>query len=100
NLPRDCILQPHLWLEPQSYDGAAARLAGVDPASAARLRAVAVLRADAGFVDADGPDAAGAAEQRSQTIDGGKEVPAVLFHHREQQGATGVAAPPPRLRHL
>ena len=42
-------------------------------------------------LDADRPDAAPAAEQAAQAVDGGEEVAAVLLHHRQQQVAAGVA---------
>jgi hypothetical protein len=82
----------HGRLEPHAPDLAAARLPGVDFHFAARLRAVAVLRAHRCGLDAHRPHAPLAAEEGTQAVDGGEEVAAVLLHHREQQVAAGVAA--------
>ena len=79
-------------LEPEPGDHVAGRLAGIDFDFTTRRAAVAVLRADAGGLDADRPDVAGNAEQRSEPLDSGKEIAAVSLHHRQQQVAAGVAA--------
>src|SRR6187431_2596802 len=79
-------------LEPEPGDHVAGRLAGIDFDFTTRRAAVAVLRADAGGLDADRPDVAGNAEQRLEPLDGGKEIAAVALHHRQQQVAAGVAA--------
>ncbi len=81
----------HLRLEPEPADLVAAPLPGVDFDFAAGPRAVAVLGADRCRLDADRPDAALAAEQAAQPVDGRQEVAAVLLHHRQQQVAAGVA---------
>ena len=82
----------HRRLEPDPPDEAARRLSGVDFDFAARHRAVAVLRAHRRLLHADRPDAAAAAEQRAQAVDGVEKIAAVALHHRQQQVAAGVAA--------
>ena len=84
----------HRRLEPDPPHELPGRLAGVDFDFAARRRSVAVLGADRRLLHADRPDAAAAAEQRAQAVDGVEEVAAVALHHRQQQVAAGVAAEP------
>ena len=82
-------------LEPERRDQVALRSA---PGRLPPRRASASRRAYSahtrGLLDADGPDAPRAAEQRAQAVDGGEEVAAVALHHRQQQVAAGVAAEP------
>ena len=81
-------------LEPDARDVMAARVPLIDFDFAARDRAVGVFGAQRGLLDADRPDAAAAAEQRAQAVDGRQKVAAVALHHRQQQVAAGVAAQP------
>ena len=71
-------------------DGVAAVESRVDLDLAARRRPVRVARAQAGLLDADGPHAPPAAEQRAQPFHAGEEAAAVLLHHRQQEVAAGV----------
>jgi hypothetical protein len=80
--------------EPDTGDPVAALVPFVHLHFAARDRPVGVLGAQRGPLDAHRPDAAAAAEQRPEPIDGGQEVAAVLLHHRQQEVAAGVPAQP------
>src|SRR4029077_116165 len=71
---RDRWVDGHGRLEPDAFDEAAGRLAGIDFDLAARHRPIVVLRADRRLLNADRPDTPAAAEQRTQAVDGVEEV--------------------------
>src|SRR5262249_58763359 len=81
-------------VQKEAFDDPTRRLPGIDSHFTARSRAVTVLGADGGLLDADRPDAAAAAEKRTEAVDGVEEVSAVPLHHRQQEIAASVATKP------
>ena len=91
---RHLAVQASGRIEPHAPDLPAVALPRVDLDLPCRAGAVGELRANRRVLDAGRPDAAAAAEQRPQTVDGREEVAAVLLHHRQQEVSAGVARQP------
>ena len=71
-----------LWLQPDATNTSPLRLFGVHLNFPLGSRAIFILGADSCLFNTDWPHIANTIEQSAESINGGKKVAALLFHHR------------------